>query len=865
MAKPAGTYTPMMAQFLSIKQQYPDVLLLYRMGDFYETFFDDAKIASQELELTLTSRDGGANGERIPMAGVPHHSLETYLPRLIAKGYRVAICEQMEDPAQAKGLVRREVVRLVTPGTLLESSMLHEKQNNFLAAVVPGDKAYGLAYCDISTGEFRVTQLPDAAAARQELDRLVVAECLVPVGPDQWLSAPNQRLDPATLPPDLADALPLGLMVTPRATHAFESTMTRRALLEQFGVQTLEGFGCEHLPMAARAAGAIINYLSETQRARLPLFSGLKTYEVTAHMVLDGQTRRNLELTNTSRDNSYKGSLLSVLDGTRTAMGGRRLRQWLLNPLLDPAEIGRRQDAIAELLAQPALLRGLADKLASVRDIERLAGRVAAGTANARDLNALKDSLLVLPHVAALVSACRSAPLKALSPASGELVAIATEIEATIADGPPIQTTEGNVIRQGFSPEVDALRSLMGDSKDWLTAFEVREKERSGIRSLKVGFSKTFGYFIEITHANRALVPPDYHRKQTLVNAERYITPELKERETAILQGEDKLFTLEHQLFTALRTKLGTLVPQLQHTGGLLADLDVLTSLAELAQQKRYVRPTVAQDTRLEILAGRHPVVEELLPSGRFVPNDTRMDTEDERLIILTGPNMAGKSTVMRQIALIAILAQMGSFVPAEHAHVGLVDRIFTRIGAVDDLSTGQSTFMVEMNETANILNNATERSLILLDEIGRGTSTLDGLSIAWSVSEHLAQHVRARTIFATHYHELTSLAATQPGVRNYRMLVEETEDDVVFLRRVVPGGADRSYGIEVARLAGLPPSVVGRAKQVLAALERNNKLASSLRKTLQTEVATGAQMSLFGTHVGPDDRRSSAGSDDGV
>jgi DNA mismatch repair protein MutS len=837
----------MMAQFLSIKQQYPDVLLLYRMGDFYETFFDDAKIAAVELELTLTSRDGGANGERIPMAGVPHHALDNYLPRLIAKGYRVAICEQMEDPAQAKGLVRREVVRLVTPGTLLESSMLHEKQNNFLAAVVPG-KTYGLAHCDISTGEFRVTELPDAAAARQELDRLVVAECLVPVGPEHWLSGPSQRLDPATLAPELGEALPPGLMVTPRAVHAFESNAMRRALLEQFGVQTLEGFGCEHLPQAVRAAGAIINYLAETQRTRLPLFSGLSTYQVTAHMVLDGQTRRNLELIQTSRDGSYKGSLLSVIDGTRTAMGGRRLRQWVLNPLLDPARIGDRQDAIAELLALPAMLRGIADKLGAVRDIERLAGRVAAGTANARDLNALKDSLRVLPHVAALVTGCKAAPLKALADAPGELVAMATEIEATLAEAPPIQTTEGNVIRAGFHPEVDELRALMGDSKDWLAAFEAREKERSGIKSLKVGFSKTFGYFIEVTHANRNLVPADYHRKQTLVNAERFITPELKEREGAILSGEDKLFRLEHELFVSLRAKVASLVPLLQETGGKLADLDALVGLSELAQQKRYVRPTVARDTVLEIRGGRHPVVEELLAAGRFVPNDSRMDTDQERLHVLTGPNMAGKSTYMRQIALIVLLAQIGSFVPAESAHIGLVDRIFTRIGAVDDLSTGQSTFMVEMNETANILNNASEHSLILLDEIGRGTSTFDGLSIAWAVSEHLAQHVRARTLFATHYHELTSLAISQPGVRNYRVLVEETEDDVVFLRRVVPGGADRSYGIEVARLAGLPPTVVGRAKQVLAALERNNKLASSLRKTLQSEEVTGVQMPLFDT-----------------
>jgi DNA mismatch repair protein MutS len=674
-----------------------------------------------------------------------------------------------------------------------------------------------------------------------------VAECLVPVGPDHWLNAPNQRLDIASLPGELADALPEGLMVTPRSIHAFESGPARRALLEQFGVLSLEGFGCEDRPQAVRAAGAIIAYLSETQRARLPLFSGLKTYQTTAHMVLDATTRRNLEIAQTSRDGSYKGSLLSVLDGTHTAMGGRRLRHWVLNPLLDVATISARQDAIQELLAHPGLLRQLSDKLTAVRDIERLAGRVAAGTANARDLNALKESLIGLPAIAALVTSCKALPLQALASAPGELVALATEIERTIADQPPISTTEGGVIREGFSSEIDDLRALMFDNKTWLASFEVSEKERSGIKSLKVGFSKTFGYFIEVTHANRHLVPADYHRKQTLVNAERYITPELKEREGDILQGEDRLYAREHEVFVCLRAKAGTLVPQLQDIGGRLADLDVLVCLADLAQQKRYVRPLVAEDTRLDIKGGRHPVVEELLSAGRFVPNDTTLDTEREQLIILTGPNMAGKSTYMRQIALIVILAQIGSFVPADSAHVGLVDRIFTRIGAVDDLSSGQSTFMVEMNETANILNNATKRSLIVLDEIGRGTSTFDGLSIAWSVSEHLAQHVHARTLFATHYHELTSLAVTQPSVRNYRVLVEETDDDVIFLRRVVPGGAERSYGIEVARLAGLPPTVVSRAKQVLVALERNNKLAQSLRKTLATDEATSTQMPLFG------------------
>ncbi|HEY9720841.1 MAG TPA: DNA mismatch repair protein MutS [Oscillatoriaceae cyanobacterium] len=838
-------YTPMMAQFLAIKQQYPDVLLLYRMGDFYETFFDDAKLASAELELTLTSREGGGNGERIPMAGIPHHALDNYLPRLIAKGYRVAICEQMEDPALAKGLVRREVVRLVTPGTLLEGSMLREKQNNYLAAIAAGPASYGLAYCDISTGEFCVTELSGAAEARHELDRLNVAECLVPLQTNLWLQSPNQRLRPDELG-ELAEAVPEGLMLTPRPAHGFELGAAKRALTAQFNVQNLEGFGCAHLPQAVRAAGAIVSYLAETQRAQLPLFSGLRTYHVTQYMGLDGNTRRNLELTQTARDGSYRGSLLSVLDSTRTAMGARRLRQWLLHPLLDPNAIAARQDAVAELVENRALLRSLTEKLSGVRDVERLAGRVAAGSANPRDLVALKDSLLQLPAIATLVAECRAGMLRALHPAPGELVAAGEAIGATLVDHPPISPSEGGLIREGCSQVVDELRVLMHDNKGWLAEFEAREKERTGIRSLKVSYSKTFGYFIEVTHANRHLVPEDYHRKQTLVNAERFVTPELKERETAILSGEERLFALEYDLFAGLRERLATLVPQLQELGTRLAELDVLGSLAELAVQKRHVRPQLDAGTTLQIRAGRHPVVEELLPAGSFVPNDVSLDTDAEQLMILTGPNMAGKSTYMRQIGLIVILAQMGAFVPAEFARIGLVDRIFTRIGAVDDLTTGQSTFMVEMNETANILNNATRRSLILLDEIGRGTSTFDGLSIAWSVSEHLASTVRSRTIFATHYHELTQLALSQPTVRNYRVLVEETPDDVVFLRRVVPGGADRSYGIEVARLAGLPPSVVGRAKQVLEALEKNNRLAQSLRKTLATEVAPSNQLSLF-------------------
>ncbi|MEB3327746.1 MAG: DNA mismatch repair protein MutS [Candidatus Sericytochromatia bacterium] len=848
MAKPSGGYTPMMAQFLALKEQHPDVLLLYRMGDFYETFFDDARVAAAELELTLTSRDGGPDGQRIPMAGVPHHALDNYLPRLLAKGFRVAICEQMEDPALAKGLVRREVVRVVTPGTVLETSMLREKQNNYLVAVARGPKGFGLAYCDATTGEFATTELADPGEVRRELERLGAVECLLPLDARAlgWVPAPDRRLDPALLDEVWQAALPEGTYVTPRAPGSFAPEVAQRALLQQFGVASLEGFGCAGMALAIAAAGAIVTYVGDTQRAQLPLFSHLRTYTNARCLVLDAATRKHLELTATARDGSFRGSVLHLLDRTRTAMGGRRLRSWLQAPLLERQAIVARQDAVAELVGQPGLLRALGEALAGVRDLERLAGRVAAGTANGRELRALGESLAELPGVAALAVGTRAAPLAALHPAPEGLVELGNTIRATLVEAPPSSVTEGGLIREGMVAEVDALRAGLGDDEAWLAAFEAEERARTGIKSLKVGFTKAFGYYIEVTHANRALVPPEYQRKQTLVNCERFVTPALKAREVAILDGEQRLWRLEHELFAALRGRAADLVPQIQAVGGRLAEVDALQSLAEVALERDYVRPVVDDRPRLHVTGGRHPVVEALLPSGTFVPNDALLDAEGDRLVVLTGPNMAGKSTYMRQLALIVVLAQMGGFVPAASAEVGLVDRIFTRIGAVDDLATGQSTFMVEMNETANILHHATERSLVLLDEIGRGTSTLDGLSIAWAVSEHLAAHVRARTIFATHYHELTGLALSQPGVKSCRVLVEESDDEVVFLRRVVPGGADRSYGIEVARLAGLPASVVGRARQVLSALERNNRLASSLRKGLAAVDTSQAQLSLF-------------------
>ncbi|MBO9540267.1 DNA mismatch repair protein MutS [bacterium] len=844
-------YSPMMTHYLSLKEQHPDVLLFYRMGDFYEMFFDDAVLASRELELTLTSRDGGANGNRIPMAGIPHHAAEGYLAKLIERGYRVAICEQVEDPKQAKGLVKREIVRFVTPGTVLEANYLSEKQNNYLAAIVKGPAGFGLAYCDASTGEFRTTQIADPGAVAGELARIAPAELLVPVNPSVWQNmawgrTPG-RLQPAQLDPSWEGLFPEGLNLTPRPDYAFNLEKARSQILSQFRLQSLEGFGLPELPLATMAAGAMLGYLGETQKAQLALFSGIQTYRLSEYMQLDPATRRNLELTQTARDGSWKGSLLSVLDETRTAMGGRKLRQWLLHPLLDAAAISERHQAVGELAANAGLRMRLADQLGSIRDLERLTSRVAAGTANARDLIALRDSLEALPALVELLFSTQSPALRALQAIPSEIGVLAARIRETLVDHPPISLTEGGLVRDGFSPELDETRSLLGDSKDWLATFEAQEKERTGIRSLKVGYSKTFGYFLEITHANKDLVPDDYQRKQTLVNAERYITPVLKERESAILTAQERIGHMEYEVFSALRAALAPWTTELQGIASHVAAIDVFVGFAEVAVRQGFCCPVVDDSTVLEIEAGRHPVIEQLLPPGTFVPNDTRLDTASSQLIILTGPNMAGKSTFMRQIALIVLMAQVGSFVPARSARIGLVDRIFTRVGAVDDLATGQSTFMVEMNETANILNNASPRALILLDEIGRGTSTFDGISIAWSVSEHLAMHVRARTLFATHYHELTALATSQPSVRNYKVLVEETADEVIFLRRVVPGGADRSYGIEVARLAGLPAPVIERARQVLTEIERRNRISLSLRQAALDEGANEvSQLPLF-------------------
>jgi len=793
--------TPARQQYLDLKAQHPDALLWFRMGDFYELFDEDARVAARELNLTLTSREFG-RGERVPMAGIPYHAAHSYLARLVRKGYRVAIAEQLSPPGH--GIVDRAVVRVVTAGTVIEPNMLAPRANNYLAAVVRGPggrgsaapEAYGLAYVDVTTGEFAVTELsgPEAPTALLgELGRLAPAECLVP-----W---------------DQAGALALPGHVTRFDAWRFDPEAARDRLLRQFGVRSLEGFGCAHLPLAIGAAGAILAYLEETNPALLPLLRGLRTYSTAAYMILDAHTRRNLELTHGARGGGAQASLLGVLDQTRTPMGGRLLRRWLGQPLLDVAAIRARQDAVAALVEARGVRAAVLTRLGTVGDLERLTSRALQGVASARELLQLRELLLAVEPVRELL---REVPaLAELRAALDPCRALADEIGRAVADG-----DDGRLIRDGYDAERDALVAAIADTRRWLAELEGAERARTGIKSLKVGYNQVFGYYIEVTHPHRERVPPDYVRKQTLANCERYITPQLKEAESRILHAEERIAAVERALFQALLARVGEHAPRLLRTADALAHLDVYAALAEVAERHDYVRPEVDDSDELVIEQGRHPVVEAARGREQFVANDCRLGGEGPRLALLTGPNMAGKSTYLRQVALIVLLAQIGSFVPARRARIGVVDRIFTRIGAQDDLAAGASTFMVEMVETAVILRHATPRSLVVLDEIGRGTSTQDGLAIARAVVEYLHDHVGARALFATHYHELIGLADALPRLVNLHTAVREECGEVVFLHRVVPGGADRSYGLHVARLAGLPEPVLARAAALLAAAE---------------------------------------------
>ena len=829
--------TPMYQHYVEVKETYPNALLLYRVGDFFECFFQDAVIISRELELVLTSKEGGKGIGRVAMTGVPHHALERYSRLLVEKGYAVAICDQVEDSTEAaaeKRLVERAITKLLTPGTLTDEGMLNAKKNNFLAAVVITGENWGLAYADISTGEFYTTQASDLTALSLELTRLQPSEILFPINaPDlNRILRPGEKSD--HLPPCLPDSFCYSL----RPQTIFTLTEAKNRLLITYKMRSLEGMGCEHLPLAIRAAGGLLEYIEDTQKANQVPLQPLKTYSISEFLILDGQTRRNLEITQTVRDGSFYGSLLWAIDRTCTAMGSRALRRWLLQPLLDSRGIRARQDTIQELKDNPSLRQDIRQKLREIYDIERLSGRVGAGTANARDLLSLAASLVKLADLAALVASGNSPYLKALQQIPADLEKLGQQVIAHLVESPPLHLKEGGVIREGIDAQLDALRRDYQEVIDWFKNLETTEKERTGISNLKVNYNKTFGYYISLPRSKADFAPKEYVRKQTLVNEERYITTELKEKENIILTAVDELNKLEYEIFSDLRRQVAEFSPEIREVATKVAALDVLAALAEIAVYQGYCRPEIADGRLIDIKDGRHPVVEQSLGAGFFVPNSINLGNQEgleyPDLIILTGPNASGKSCYLRQVGLIQLLAQTGSFVPAKSAKISICDRIFTRVGAVDDLATGQSTFMVEMNETANILNHATERSLVLLDEIGRGTATFDGLSIAWSVAEYLATVLQSRTIFATHYHELNELASILENVANYQVTVKELPHEIVFLHQVRPGGADKSYGIEAGRLAGLPASVIDRAMQVMGQIEKHSKIAIGLRQGIK-------------------------------
>ncbi len=822
--KPARKITPMLRQYLQIKEQHQDAILFYRLGDFYEMFFDDAVTASKILGITLTSRNSKDEENKVPLCGVPYHAASTYLARLVNAGFRVAVCEQVEDPKQAKGVVKREVVRVVSPGVAPDEQMLDSKDNRYLAAICKKDR-WGLAFMDISTGEFLVAERNDSAAALEELARMSPAEILVgEQGVEQELG------DPAALLPTVC--------LTRRSDSLFEAELARETLLDHFQVLNLAGFGCEEMKAGICAAGALLAYIRETQKAELDHIEQLRAIELDDVLILDDSTRRNLELVQTIAGARRQGSLLAVLDLTRTPMGARLLKRNLLFPLHDKESINQRLKTVDFLVGSGRarleiggdsscpdplrLCRELRDILENIYDLERLNSRVVLGSANGRDLVALKTSLAFLPRLRQLSLNTRGL-LHDQALALDELSDIFALLDKTIRDEPPVSLREGYLIKPGCNAELDELVSIMTDGKQHIMAMEEQERQQTGIAKLKIGFNKVFGYFIEVSRAQMEKVPENYIRKQTLVNAERFITPELKEFENKVLGAEEKRLELEYRLFVEIRKKTAIASSRILKAASFVAWIDYFTCLAEAARRYNYVCPVVNDSGEIAIREGRHPVIERSLPAGRFVPNDIRLDHKENEILIVTGPNMAGKSTVLRQTALIVLMAQMGSFVPAAAARIGMVDRIFTRVGAMDDLRRGQSTFMVEMNETANILHNATSKSLVVLDEIGRGTSTFDGLSIAWAVTEDLLARDGGgvKTIFATHYHELTELAAIHSRIKNFNIAVREWNDSIIFLHKFMPGGASRSYGIQVAALAGVPQRVVERAQKILHNIEK--------------------------------------------
>ena len=841
--------TPMMKQYMETKSQYRDCILFYRLGDFYEMFFDDALTASRELEITLTGKNCGQE-ERAPMCGVPYHAVEGYLNRLVSKGYKVAICEQVEDPKTAKGIVKREVVRIVTPGTNLDTQALDESRNNYIMCIVYIADRYGVSVADITTGDYFVTEFTDSGKLMDEICRFAPSEIIC----NEAFYMSGMDLD------GMKDRL--GITIYSLDAWYFDDAVCRQKLLDHFKVSSFAGLGLADYDCGVISAGALLQYLLETQKNELSNLTHITPYAAGKYMMLDSSTRRNLELCETLREKQKRGSLLWVLDKTKTAMGARTLRKYVEQPLIEKAEIERRLDAVQELKEQAISREELREYMGPVYDLERLITRISYGTANPRDLTAFRTSLEMLPPIRLILQDMECSLLKEICEDLDPLEDLCSLITDAIREDPPIAMKEGNIIRDGYSEEVDKLRRAKSDGKDWLAKLENEEREKTGIKNLRIKYNKVFGYYLEVTNSYKDMVPDYYTRKQTLANAERYITPELKELEDMILGAEDKLYALEYEIYTEVRETVAAQVERIQQTARAVAALDVFASLALTAERNNYIRPKINEKGVIDIKEGRHPVVEQMIPNDMFISNDTYLDDKKHRISIITGPNMAGKSTYMRQTALIALMAQVGSFVPAQSANIALSDRIFTRVGASDDLASGQSTFMVEMTEVANILRNATSKSLLILDEIGRGTSTFDGLSIAWAVVEYISDSrlLGAKTLFATHYHELTELEGKIDNVNNYCIAVKEKGDDIVFLRKIVKGGADKSYGIQVAKLAGVPDLVISRAKEIVEELSdedittrvseiaERDRVSRKKPKAKKYDEVDIAQMSLFDT-----------------
>ncbi|HIE43421.1 MAG TPA: DNA mismatch repair protein MutS, partial [Candidatus Omnitrophica bacterium] len=812
------SFTPVIRQYLSLKQKYPYAILLFRLGDFYETFFEDAKIASKILQIVLTSREGG-NNKKVPMAGIPHHAAEGYIAKLIRAGYKVAICEQMEAPQLTKGLVKREVVRIITPGTVVESSLLEDKGNNYILSLFPGKKLIGFSFLDISTGEFRVCEVP-LTEFMVEVSRLSPSECLLPesASKENGWGDTVKRIIPS---------------ITPYPDYNFLPEVAAETLKTHFKVYSLDGLGLRGLNLGIGSAGALLEYVKEMEKAKLEHITDIRLYSPSEFIFLDEDTQRNLEILRTFRGEEKKGTLYSILDETLTPMGGRLLKRWILHPLLDANSINKRLETVEAFTKNTPLLRELRENLKDIYDLERIISRLDTNMAKGRDLIALKESLNRIPQIEKLFRECKTLPvlLRELTEELDDVKEVRELISEAIVDDPPYLLTEGGLIREGFNEQLDNLKRASREGKRWIANLQQKERERTGIKSLRVGYNKVFGYYIEVTKPNLERIPSDYIRKQTLVNSERFITVELKDKESLIIGAEEKMRDLEYELFLKIRNSILKELMRIKESASVIANLDVLSALAEVALKNDYCRPDITDTGKIVIKDGRHPVLEKVLDEP-FIPNDTFLDNEDHQLIIITGPNMAGKSTYIRQIALIVLMAQIGSFIPAKEASISIVDRLFTRIGATDELTKGRSTFMVEMNETAQIIRNATPKSLIILDEVGRGTSTYDGVSIAWAVAEYIHNNPKlsCKTLFATHYHELTGLVDYLSKAKNYNIGVKEWAGKITFIRKILPGAQDKSYGIHVAALAGLPEGVIKRANEILRSLERERFISSKKR-----------------------------------